>query len=77
METSMLIYNVTIVNRGRKRRGIVAVRNHRIKAVSYDTDGWLPEGLIEKYPDAIIIDGDGAYLLPGVIDTHVHFRTQD
>lgn len=74
METSMLIYNVTIVNRGRKRRGIVAVRNHRIKAVSYDTDGWLPEGLIEKYLDAIIIDGDGAYLLPGVIDTHVHFR---
>lgn len=74
METWMIIYNVAVVNRGLIRRGVVTIHDRRIAAVSYVTDGRLPEGIKEKYPDAVIIDGNGAYLMPGVIDTHVHFR---
>ena len=74
METWMIIYNVAVVNRGLIRRGVVTIHDRRIAAVSYATDGRLPEGIKEKYPDAVIIDGNGAYLMHGVIDTHVHFR---
>lgn len=69
MDDCVIIYNVDVVNRGHVRRGLVVVRNGRIDAVSYGTDE-IPEG----YSGVAAIDGKGAYLMPGVIDTHVHFR---
>lgn len=66
----MLIHNVTIVNEGRKFRGAVLVEGDTIKAV------WNSEedhDRIREYRGERI-DGEGAYLLPGVIDDQVHFR---
>lgn len=75
MEKVMLIiYNVRIVNRGRVRSGAVAVKDGLIHAVDYNCGGALTEEWRQRYADAHLIDGCGAYLMPGVIDTHVHFR---
>ena len=62
-----LIHNVTIVNEGRQFSGAVVLEGERISAV---IDG-------KAFPDEsydMVIDGQGCYLLPGVIDEHVHFR---
>lgn len=74
MENAIVIHNVAVVNRGRVRRGVVVTSAGRIAEVVYDTCGALSEELLTRFPGARIIDGDGAYLMPGVIDTHVHFR---
>lgn len=37
-------------------------------------DATTPEQARKMYPDEKIVDGAGCYLLPGVIDDHVHFR---
>lgn len=74
MSNAMLIYNVKIVNRGRVRPGVVAVKDGSIQAVVYDSNGALTAEMRTLYKDAITRDGGGAYLMPGVIDTHVHFR---
>ena len=34
----------------------------------------VPEGELFDYGSAIVIDGTGKYLIPGIIDEHVHFR---
>lgn len=58
------IHNATIVNEGSLREG----------------DVWVVDGLISLTPpvDALEpfadIEAAGCYLLPGIIDTHVHFR---
>ena len=62
-----LIHNVTIVNEGRKFLGAVVLEGERISAV---IDGKaFPDEEYDK-----VVDGQGCYLLPGVIDEHVHFR---
>jgi imidazolonepropionase-like amidohydrolase len=45
----------------------VVVRGDRIEAVGPDSDVRIPEG-------AVLIPGHGAYLLPGLIDAHVHLE---
>lgn len=65
----LLIHNAYIVNEGRSQRGFVAVDGPTISTVGY---GDAPASLIDN--SAEIIDGRGRLLLPGVIDTHVHFR---
>lgn len=63
-----LIHNVEIVNEGERFYGHVLVDGEFISAVGRgDYAGELP-------PDTTLIDGHGKLLLPGVIDTHVHFR---
>lgn len=63
-----LIHNVEIVNEGERFYGHVLVDGEFISAVGRgDYAGQLP-------PDTTLIDGHGKLLLPGVIDTHVHFR---
>lgn len=63
-----LIYNVNIVNEGCVRYGYVLV------------DGELIAKVGEGEPDSelmgadTVVDGKGRLLLPGIIDTHVHFR---
>ncbi len=56
-----LIHNATIVNEGIIREGDVYIVDGRISA---DSPSCAPT----------IIDATGMFLLPGVIDTHVHFR---
>ena len=59
-----LIKNVHLVNEGTIRTGDLLVHNDRIEQVG---------GQINA-PEAEIIDGEGKYLLPGLIDDQVHFR---
>jgi len=60
------IKNVCIVNEGMTFNGTVFILNDIIERVTkethLDTSGYT------------VIDGSGKYLIPGVIDTHVHFR---
>lgn len=61
-----IIRNGTIVNEGRKERADIIIDNDRIDAIIYD--GNIPRG------DYYEIDAAGCFVLPGVIDSHVHFR---
>ena len=61
------ISNVTIVNEGKQVIGSVVINGTKI--VEICTDGKKP---CRKSENAI--DGRGMYLIPGVIDDHVHFR---
>ena len=62
-----LIHNATIVNEGRIFVGSVLIDGDRIAAVSESSDH-------SEYSDCSEIDATEMLLLPGVIDTHVHFR---
>jgi len=62
----MLIKNAIIVNEGQSSRGSVLVSDGEIKAI------YLEGGVLPK--DSDVIDAEGMYLLPGVIDDHVHMR---
>ena len=62
-----LIHNVTVVNEGKQFIGAVIIEGERITAVV--------EGQVFNPEDfETVINGEGCYLLPGVIDEHVHFR---
>ena len=63
-----LIHNATIVNEGRIFVGSVLINGDRIEAVLEDSD------CSEYAKYAKIVDATGMLLLPGIIDTHVHFR---
>ena len=65
-----LIKNAFIVNEGKIFKGDVYIDGEHIKKV---TEAPLDEELIPK-DDLQIIDAEGLYLLPGVIDDQVHFR---
>lgn len=64
-----LIKDATVINEGLKFRGSILINNDVIEKIfPYTT----PENiLISKIK---IIDASGLYLIPGVIDSHVHFR---
>lgn len=62
-----LINNVTIVNEGTSTVGSVVIENGHIAEV---LTNWKPLSA----PCDETIDATGCYLLPGVIDDHVHFR---
>ncbi len=62
-----LISNATIVNQGESRVGSLLIRGDRIEAVYYGCE-------VPAVEDCQVVDATGAYLLPGVIDDHVHFR---
>ena len=62
-----LISNPTIVNDGKSFRGSIVVNNGKIvEILEGDT---LPRAGCDE-----IIEASGMYLIPGVIDDHVHFR---
>lgn len=67
-KTVILIHNVNIVNEGECFYGYVLTEGDFIAEVGRGE----PE--LDAYPAAEKIDGGGRLLLPGVIDTHVHFR---
>lgn len=64
MANSILIKGATIVNEGAIYVADVLIENDMITKIDNNIDAQS-----EK-----ILDGKGKYLLPGVIDTHVHFR---
>lgn len=62
-----LISNPIIVNEGKSFRGSIVVNNGKIvEILEGDT---LPHAACDE-----IIEATGMYLIPGVIDDHVHFR---
>ena len=60
-----IIKGGTIVNEGRTFVGSVVIDGEQIESITPDSD-------IEVSGD--VIDATGCYVLPGVIDDHVHFR---
>jgi len=60
-----LIKNIHIVNEGRIYLSDVLISNERIEKI---------EPNISVNYDVVEIDGEGKYLLPGLIDDQVHFR---
>lgn len=61
------IKNAQIINEGQRFVGSVVVEDELIAEV-------LHEGEEPQYPCDKLIDAEGLYLIPGVIDEHVHFR---
>jgi len=64
---STLIRNAFIVNEGLIFKGDLLINDGKIEEISPATITSFPE-------NTEVIDATGKYLLPGVIDTHVHFR---
>ena len=62
-----LIHNAMIVNEGQSIQGSVVIEDGRIAEV---LTNWKPLSA----PCDETIDATGCYLLPGIIDDHVHFR---
>ena len=62
-----LLYGGTLVNEGTTRRASIIIEDGTIAAI-------LPAG---QHPDASFdetVDASGCFVLPGIIDDHVHFR---
>lgn len=68
MHLRIQIKNVHMVNEGRTFLGTLVIDDNRIEEIIEGPD---KEASI---PVDEAIDGSGCYLLPGVIDDHVHFR---
>ncbi|RRD80064.1 dihydroorotase [Alloprevotella sp. OH1205_COT-284] len=68
MHNRIHIKNATIVNEGRRFVGSVVLDDDRIEEVLEGRDA-LP-----TLPADEVIDAEGCFVLPGVIDDHVHFR---
>lgn len=64
---NILIKNGTIVNEGKSFVGSIIVEDDKIKAILPSTE--TPRGVYDKE-----IDATGCFVIPGVIDSHVHFR---
>jgi dihydroorotase len=62
----ILIKNAQIVNEGGILRGDLLIQGDRIAEIS--------ESISVKSSDTKVIDADGFYLVPGMIDDQVHFR---
>ena len=66
MNNTVLIKNAQIVNEGKIVKGDVLVEGDHIAEISIS--------ISVKSADTKIIDADGCFLLPGMIDDQVHFR---
>lgn len=64
----LLIKNGTVVTPGGRMRADVWVENERIAAIA------APAELPAQVSARRIIDASGLYILPGIMDPHVHFR---
>jgi len=65
---SLLIHNALLVNEGRSVTGSVLVTDGLIQRVY---EGEVPSGVREETE---VVEAHGCWLLPGIIDDHVHFR---
>ena len=64
--SKMLIKGGTIVNEGRSFQGDLLVDGEVISDIF---EGMAPRGIYDE-----VVDATGCFILPGVIDAHVHFR---
>ena len=64
-----LIQNATIINEGESIKGSVLIEREIIKAIYKENS--VPSEILNR---ATIIDAEGLWLIPGVIDDQVHFR---
>lgn len=55
-------------NKFDSKKGSIVMEGDKIKDILYTDD-------LAKYPDAAIIDITGKYVMPGLIDSHVHLAT--
>ncbi len=62
-----LIKNATLVNEGKNFLASVFISDGKIAKI-------VPDGEPFDAGSATVIDGTGKYLIPGIIDEHVHFR---
>ena len=62
-----LIKNATLVNEGKTFLASVFISDGKIAKI-------VPDGEPFDAGSASVIDGTGKYLIPGIIDEHVHFR---
>lgn len=65
-QKTILIKNAHIVNGGTIRNGDILIEGDFIKEIS--------ESISAKSSDVHVVDAEGKYVLPGVIDDQVHFR---
>ncbi|MDE6395563.1 MAG: amidohydrolase family protein, partial [Duncaniella sp.] len=65
--STKLFHNARLVNEGDVTHGWLLTDGDRIARIG---EGAYPDGLTADE----VCDCEGAYLIPGVIDTHVHFR---
>lgn len=68
MHKRIQLKNATIVNEGRRFVGSLLIDNDRIEQVLEGRDA------VTHIPADEVVDAEGCFLLPGVIDEHVHFR---
>jgi dihydroorotase len=66
MKRQILIKNAKIVNEGKIVEGDILIEDDIIKEI--DTS------ISVKSADMTVIDAEGNYVLPGLIDDQVHFR---
>ncbi|MDY3843027.1 MAG: dihydroorotase [Prevotella sp.] len=64
---STLIYGGNIVNEGAVFQGSIVIENDRIAHIDESND--TPRGIYDNE-----VDATGCFVMPGVIDEHVHFR---
>lgn len=65
MSDRVLFINAMLVNEGHEWPGCLRIRGDRIEAIA---------PTLEPLPDERVVDLQGAWLLPGMIDDQVHFR---
>jgi dihydroorotase len=64
----VLIHKALIINEGRSYEGSVLLEGGRISRIFEEH---VPDSVIEG---SMVVDAKGKWLMPGVIDDHVHFR---
>jgi dihydroorotase len=64
--STFLIKNARIVNEGIVFEGDVLIENEKIRQIA--------DNISAKSSECVIIDAEGSFLIPGVIDDQVHFR---
>jgi dihydroorotase len=65
MSGAWLIENAELVNEGRRRRMNLRIQGQRIAEIGED---------LRPRTGEQVLDATGLWLLPGMIDDHVHFR---
>ncbi len=65
---TILIKDAKIINDGTSYKGSLLIEGEKISKIFRDN---IPDNVLKS---ATVIDADGKWVLPGVIDTHVHFR---
>ena len=70
-----LIHNATVVNEGKIFKASVIIDGDIIEDIAEgDTFHFPLSTLVSSQPSFHFVEADGLLLLPGIIDTHVHFR---